>query len=428
MLRGDVAVAPAAVAVAGEAQDRALGRDRAVLDPAPAGLADRRAELDVAADQVDREVAVVLGGADEVVAPLPAHPVAGVRVLDLERLARADLEDRVVAQREDLAGRAVAGAEDLALDQRRVGRGQAGADRRGAQRVDLRGVRVARAAAAGGGRVRDPAAQPVQALAGDRRDRGARRQLELDRAGAVVEAAREVLEHGRRRPLVVALGDLPGQRRVLGVHAGAARLRGLHVDLDDQPVQRVLEADVERVVDLRRRAERELVGALRARLAVGHADVLGRLAGALEHVRGRAHRGDREVLVDLEDDRLVVGGPRRADLGLAAGDQDRLGRRVREPEAQARGRGARPVEPDAEQVQQRDVQLVRHAVEPVDRHLRHPREQLDQRDAGVRDVVLGPLGARAGDPRARLGDEILEAAIVELDLGKPHSISSAGMT
>ena len=28
----------------------------------------------------------------------------------------------------------------------------------------------------------------------------------------------------------------------------------------------------------------------------------------------------------------------------------------------------------------------------------------------------------------RLGDEVLEAAVVELDLGEPHSISSAGIT
>src|SRR5215203_3232518 len=37
---GDVAGAPAAVAVAGEAHERALRRDRAVLGPAAVGLAD----------------------------------------------------------------------------------------------------------------------------------------------------------------------------------------------------------------------------------------------------------------------------------------------------------------------------------------------------------------------------------------------------
>ena len=60
-------------------------------------------------------------------------------------------------------------------------------------------------------------------------------QLQLDGARAVVEAAGEVLEHLGLDPAVVALGDLPAQRRVLGVHAGAARLRGVDVDLHQQP-------------------------------------------------------------------------------------------------------------------------------------------------------------------------------------------------
>ena len=112
-VRRDVAVAAAAVAVAGEAQHRALRRHGAVLRPAAVVLADRRAELDLAGDDVEHEVAVELRRADEVRARLPARPVARLRVLDLERLAGLQLEHRVVAQREDLAGRAVRHAEDL---------------------------------------------------------------------------------------------------------------------------------------------------------------------------------------------------------------------------------------------------------------------------------------------------------------------------
>jgi len=51
----------------------------------------------------------------------------------------------------------------------------------------------------------------VHAVAAQRLDRGARRALELDRAGAVVEAAGEVFEDDRLVPLVVALGDLAGE-------------------------------------------------------------------------------------------------------------------------------------------------------------------------------------------------------------------------
>ena len=173
----------------------------------------------------------------------------------------------------------------------------------------------------------------------------------------------------------------------------------------------------------------ELVGALRARHAVGDADVLD-LAAALDHVGGRAARRDREVLVDLEDRSTPRWRVRGVPTSVAPpGIYDRLlGGRRRAGSAGSVVRGARAVEPDPEQLEQRDVQLVRHAVEPVDGHLGHPREQLDQRDAGVGDVVLGPLRARAGDAHAGLGDEVLEAAVVELDLGEPHSISSAGMT
>ena len=106
----------------------------------------------------------------------------------------------------------------------------------------------------------------------------------------------------------------------------------------------------------------------------------------------------------------------------------RLRRCVGKPEAQAGRRRARSVETDPEQVQQGHVELVRHAVEPVDRHLGHPREQLDQRDAGVGDVVLGPLRAGPVDAHPRLGDEVLEAAVVELDRRELHSLSSSGIT
>ena len=372
-------------------------------------------------------MAVELGRADEVLAQLPRRPVARLGVLHLERLADARLEQRLVAQREDLARRPVGQAEQLVLDARRVRRGQQRADRHGGDRVDLGRMRVGGRGAAAARAVVDAAAQPVHPVPAERLDRRALGQLQLDRAGAVVEPAREVLEHLGLGPAVVALRDLPAQRRVLRVDARAARLRGVDVDRDQQPADRLVEAEVERVPDRRRAAERQLVGALRARRAVGQADVLD-LVGALDDVGARAHRRDDEVLVDLEDDRLLVRGARGRDLRLAAGDLDRLLGRAGEPEAHRGARGARAVELDAEQVQQRDVELVRHAVEPVDRHLRHPREQLDQRDAGVGDVVLGPLRAGAVDLQARLGDQVLEAAVVELDLGQSQgSWSSAGM-
>ena len=79
--------------------------------------------------------------------------------------------------------------------------------------------------------------------------------------------------------------------------------------------------------------------------------------------------------------------------------------------------------------EQRHVQLLRHAVEPVDDRLGQPGEQLDERDPGVGDVVLGPLRAALAMPQARLVDEVLEAAVVERDFGDAaHYSGSSGIT
>src|SRR3954466_370388 len=108
---------------------------------------------------------------------------------------------------------------------------------------------------------------------GGRLDGAAWRRWELAGPRAVVEAAGEVFEHLAVEPVAVAAGDLPAQRRILRVHAGAAGHRGLHVDLHDQLPDVFLEAEVQRVADLRRAAERQLVGALRLGGAVRDADV-----------------------------------------------------------------------------------------------------------------------------------------------------------
>src|SRR5581483_2938823 len=138
-------------------------------------------------DEVDREVAVLARGVRERLAALPRLPLA-VGLANLERLVRlVERQDRGVAQLERLSGGAVARAQDLLDLARRVLGGQERADRRRGDRVDLGRVRVGGRLAAVAGLVVDPAAQPVQALAADRLDAAARRALQLDGAGAVVE-------------------------------------------------------------------------------------------------------------------------------------------------------------------------------------------------------------------------------------------------
>jgi hypothetical protein len=175
------------------------------------------------------------------------------------------------------------------------------------------------------------------------------------------------------------------------------------------------------------RAEGVLVGPLGLRDPGGDADVLDR-ASPLDRVEARPRRRDREVLGGLEHDRLLVRGPDRADLGLPGGDLDRLGRRSREPEAKVRSRGDGRLHLDPEQVEQCHVELLRDAVQPVDDRLGHPREQLDERDPRVGDVVLRPLRAALREAQARLVHEILEAAVVEGDLRDPAHSGSDGIT
>nr|BFE71227.1 hypothetical protein GCM10020092_045280 [Actinoplanes digitatis] len=80
---------------------------------------------------------------------------------------------------------------------------------------------------------------------------------------------------------------------------------------------------------------------------------------------------------------------------------------------------------DADQLEELDVQPVGHLVEPVQGHLGHPGEELDERDAGVGDVVVGPLRAEPVYPPLGLVDDVLKPAIVKIRRGKTHGAASS---
>ena len=423
---GQVAAPAAAAAIPGHAHERALRRHLAVLAPGAVAGVHGRPQVHLAGGGVEQEVAVLRGALGEARDELPPLPRLGPGRQHLERLVAGERERRGVAQAERLAGGAVALAEQLGPAAGGVHRRDAGAERAGRDRVDLGRQRV------GGGHVGpregvDAAADPVRLAVAHRRHAGRGRELELDHAAAVVEAAGVVGEHRRLAPAQRPLAGrvLPPQRRVLGIDAGAAGLRALDRDADDEPGQRRVEAQVERIAGDGRSGERRLVAAARA----GDARADRHLAGdavVLDQVRLGAQGRDGEVGRRLEHDRLVAGRAHRADLGVPRGHGHRLDRRGGQPEAHLGGgrRGRRQRDP--EQLEQGDVQLVGDAVQAVDEHVGHPGEELDQGDAGVGDVVLGPLRARARDPGAGLVHEILEAAVVELDLGQAHDSSSDG--
>ena len=405
------------MAVAREAQRSALGRHPAVLPPAAVRRPDGRPQLHLAGGGVDHHVPILGLALGERLLELPRLPGLGAGLAHLERLVIVGLEQGRVPQLKVLTGRAVAVAEGLGDLPLRVNRRNPCTDRAGADAVDLGwvGERGTRCAAA-----REDvqaAAQPVGALPADRLDAAAGADLHLDGAAAVVEAAGAVGQHLDLGPGCGAVPGrcLPAQGRILGIDPGAARLRAVDVDPDEQPGQRLREAQVERIAGSRRHAERHLVGALGAGRAAGDPDVLDRSL-ALDGVRTGGEDGDGEVLDGLEHDRLLGGRAHGADLGAEGRDGDRLDGRRAQAEPQLGGRGRRRRQADAEQLEQRQMQLVGHPVHPVHEHVRHPGEQLDQRDPGVGHVVLRPLRAGAGDTQAGLVDQVLEPPVVERDL------------
>ena len=226
---------PAAVAVAVKRSDRALRRHRAVLAPAAVGLADRRAELDLAVRPGrGRSGGRRAESRRTTRAAAPTPPSRRLRVQHLERLAlrAARAPGSSAARRSGPACRRSRRAPRSRLLRGVRGREQR-ADRRGGDRVDLRRVRVGRGGAAVSGSCRRGGSAP--SACGGRRAAGPRcaaGQLELDRAGAVVEAAGEVLEHARLGPLAVALRRPPsaaagprGRRRRRGPASSRRRPR-----------------------------------------------------------------------------------------------------------------------------------------------------------------------------------------------------------
>jgi len=77
-----------------------------------------------------------------------------------------------------------------------------------------------------------------------------------------------------------------------------------------------------------------------------------------------------------------------------------------------------PRHPD--EVEEREEHLVRHAIEPVQELVGHEREGLDERDAWVVDVVVGPFGTTLLDQSLPIVHEVLEPTVVEVRHRYPH--------
>ena len=77
------------------------------------------------------------------------------------------------------------------------------------------------------------------------------------------------------------------------------------------------------------------------------------------------------------------------------------------------------MQPHADELQEPQVVPVGDPVQAVEELVDHEGERLDERDAGVGDVVVGPLRAPLLHQAFGVVDEVLEAAVVEVGGGQP---------
>ena len=206
-----------------------------------------------------------------------------------------------------------------------------------------------------------------------------------------------------------------------GVAADAA-----DVEVEDE-TQRVtgaavLEAEQELLVGHGIRVgerEERLVGAQGVEVVGEHLAVGAAEAG---HEDGRL---DRHPGLDPEHDRRRTLAPGGRHLHPGRDRGRRLGR-AGQPERDVGPGRRRREHPEPDELEELDVVAVRDAVQPVQELIGHEREELDERDARVAHVVVGPLRGEERDAPLRLVDEVLERAVVEPRGGQGHREASLG--
>ena len=264
----------------------------------------------------------------------------------------------------------------------------------------------------------EPAPHPPRPLVaqGDRRVRPGEQQGD----GAVlVEAPGLVDQHPSPVP-AVARPRLPSEGRSMGVDAQPLDGRD-QVEAQGVAGEGAVEAEVEGIV-----LDQGLGGEAHD-TALAEPEVLPRVAVVAGAVAGeeagelRLH--DPQVVVGGEDDVAAVTPGRGADLG-AGGDDEGRGAGRRQPERElGPGRAGRE-QVDADELEELGVEAVGHLVQPVQRHLGHPGEQLDEGDPRVGQVVVRPRRAVLGDEALGLVDDVLEGAVVEVGARDRHGPSS----
>ena len=244
----------------------------------------------------------------------------------------------------------------------------------------------------------DPAAQPAGALPGDER-RPVRCRDVQDHITRAVEPARVVAIDLALNP-VSAVPRLPHQRRIPGIDANPAD-GALHAQNDRAGRNGIGQPDEQRFPGSGAlREARYLLPVFQRAGLVGNVSA-GRLGCDAVQLAGQ----DAQVADGAEDDRFFDIRARSSDLRLRA-HQDGSRLRRRQPEGDGAGRRGGREQVDAEQIQELDVVLVRHPVQPVDQLIDHLRERLDQRHPGVGDVMVSPFRAALLDQALGVVDQV----------------------
>ena len=261
-------------------------------------------------------------------------------------------------------------------------------------------------------RLGDHGAQPASAHPADDRGDVTRRNVHdhlprtVQSSGAV--PLRLADPPARDRP------RLPPQGCVVGVHADPLDL-ALPAQRHRTARRRVVQGHEQRVARGRVGREGAEAGALAQLGAPGHHVATERLGRDGTHRPG----GDHQVAHRLEDGGVVLLGAQRAHLGTPAHD-DVVVLWCREPEGDVDGGRSRGVRSHPDEVEEGEVELVRDPVQPVEQRVGHVGEGLDEGDAGVGDVVVGPVGAALLHHPLGVVHEVLEAAVVEVRQGDRH--------
>ena len=133
--------------------------------------------------------------------------------------------------------------------------------------------------------------------------------------------------------------------------------------------------------------------------------------------RDGIQRPDVDLVLGLEGDRTGVGLGALEDLypGRLLG-----GGRKEHPGGQG-GPG-----PDTKQAQKLDLRRVRDLIEPVAKRLAKVGEKLEQRDARIALVVIGPLRRIERDPLDQLVTQLIKGTVVEDRADQGHDGATSG--